>query len=250
MNPLTKHLPNFLTCMNILSGCIAIVFAFESYHYLHLASVMIMIGMIFDFLDGMTARLTKSYSPMGKELDSLADMVTFGLAPAVIVYQLLKPLILGASPVINFSALSFVQLIILFSPFLLAIFSGLRLAKFNIDPRQTESFIGLATPSNAFFIGSLPVVLHYNQTSVWINNLILTPFFLIPVAIVMSLLLVSEIPMFSFKFKSLRFADNKIRYIFLIVIVLLLVIFHTTGFIFIIPSYIILSLIENMFLKS
>ncbi|OZA56958.1 MAG: CDP-diacylglycerol--serine O-phosphatidyltransferase, partial [Sphingobacteriales bacterium 39-40-5] len=140
-----KHIPNSVTCLNLFSGCLGIVFAFQG--NLIWASYAIVIAAVFDFFDGMLARLLKAYSDIGKELDSLADMVSFGVLPSVIIYQLF-----ALSPQIDFGAdwLSF-------SAFIIAVFSALRLAKFNIDTRQSENFIGLPTPANALLIASFPL---------------------------------------------------------------------------------------------
>ncbi|HQS50964.1 MAG TPA: CDP-diacylglycerol--serine O-phosphatidyltransferase, partial [Daejeonella sp.] len=147
-----KHIPNSVTCLNLFSGCLGIVFAFQG--NLIWASYAIVIAAVFDFFDGMLARLLKAYSDIGKELDSLADMVSFGVLPSVIIYQLF-----ALSPQIDFGAdwLSF-------SAFIIAVFSALRLAKFNIDTRQSENFIGLPTPANALLIASFPLIIADSNT--------------------------------------------------------------------------------------
>ncbi len=238
-----RHLPNTITSLNLLSGSIAVVMAFEG--HLTIASALIGIAAVFDFLDGMTARLLKAYSPMGKELDSLADMVSFGIVPAVIAYQLMKQS-LGIN---DFSFdLSIKAMIALMVPFLIAIFSGLRLAKFNIDERQTDSFVGLPTPANAMLIGSLPLILVYNNIP-WINQLILNPWLLMGLAVFESFMLIAEYPMFSLKFKSLHFAKNRLRFIFIFISVLLLILLHFLAIPLIILLYIFLSAINNWIYK-
>lgn len=231
-NAITRHIPNTVTCLNLFSGCIACVMAFEAKY--ELAFLFIIIGAVFDFFDGMLARLLKAYSPIGKELDSLADDITFGVAPALLVFSFLKEpsmmypdFLLGIKEYIPYLA------------FLLAVFSGLRLAKFNVDERQTSSFIGLPTPANALFWGALIVGGH---------NFLLLHFcviFILLIVIVFSLLLVSEIPMFSLKFKNLSWKDNKVSFLFLIVSAPLLVFLGISGFAAIIAWYIILSLITR-----
>ena len=154
-----KHIPNFITSLNILCGSVAVILTLEKPEFMHISAFLIILAAIFDFLDGMSARLLKAYSPMGKELDSLADMVSFGLAPTVIMYQLFKVAVFGNEDVFAQG----IDATILLVPMLIAIFSGIRLAKFNVDTRQTESFIGLATPANALIILSFPLILKYHD---------------------------------------------------------------------------------------
>jgi len=245
-----RHLPNFLTCMNILSGGLAVVFALESANYLVLAGVMIFVASVFDFLDGMTARLLKAYSNIGKDLDSLADMVSFGMAPTAIVYQLLKTTLFDEGYHFCFCKLDIISGLILLMSFMLVIFSGLRLAKFNNDTRQTESFMGLAVPANAIVWASFPIVLHYNAENQFLKDLILNAYFLVPLIVVCSYLLVSEIPMFSLKLKSFAFAKNQIRYIFLIIIAILFLSLHSVAVLFVIPLYILLAITNNFTFKN
>lgn len=195
-----KHIPNLLTSLNLFSGCIATVMAFNGEYFW--VVVWVIIAALFDFSDGFAARLLKAYSPMGKELDSLADIVSFGVAPSVTVFSLLSQNITHATqhPVIC--------TYLPYMAFLLAVFSGLRLAKFNIDERQTESFIGLNTPANALFWVSLCYGLTHDVP--FINSgLIYT---IMVGVIVFSALMVSEIPMFSLKIKSLKLKGNEYRY--------------------------------------
>ncbi|HYK77060.1 MAG TPA: CDP-diacylglycerol--serine O-phosphatidyltransferase [Daejeonella sp.] len=225
-----KHIPNVVTCLNIFSGCVGIVYAFKG--ELIYAGYAIVIAAVFDFFDGMLARLLKAYSEIGKELDSLADMVSFGVLPSVIVYQLFlkSPQVGSISPYINLSA------------FLIAIFSALRLAKFNIDVRQAENFIGLPTPANALLIASFPMIL--NEGNWFLSSYILNPFFLFIFSLGMGILLITEIPLISLKFKSLNLADNLFRYILLISAVVLVLIFKFAAVPIIIFLYFLLSLIQ------
>jgi CDP-diacylglycerol--serine O-phosphatidyltransferase len=225
-----RHLPNFITCLNLFSGCIGIVYAFKG--ELMIAGYAILFSAIFDFFDGMIARLLKSYSDIGKELDSLADMVSFGVLPSVIVYQLFlqSPQVGNISPFLNMSA------------FLIAVFSALRLAKFNVDVRQAENFIGLPTPANALLIASLPMIL--SQDNWFFSSYILNPFFLFIFSLGMSILLVTEIPLISLKFKSLNWNDNLFRYILVISALLLVLIFKFAAVPIIVFIYILLSLIQ------
>ncbi|MDO5571910.1 MAG: CDP-diacylglycerol--serine O-phosphatidyltransferase [Bacteroidales bacterium] len=231
-NAITKHIPNTITCLNLLSGTFAIIFAYEG-NFL-IASALIILGAVFDFFDGMSARLLKAYSPMGKEMDSLADMVTFGVAPAMMVFSIMKTL------VPDDYSLS-LQQVLPYSAFLLVPFSALRLAKFNIDERQTSSFIGLPTPANALFWIGLCIGLANGTTSSLLGNF----WIIFGLVIVFSYLLIAEIPMFSLKFKNLNFGENKLRYIFIIIAISILALLKTDGISAVIGVYIILSLITQ-----
>ncbi len=197
-----KHIPNSLTCCNLMCGCMATGAAF--YGNYRWAIVMIIVGAVFDFFDGMVARLLHVSSPIGKELDSLADVVTFGVAPSAILFHLFH----------HVHYPEFIQPIEDFVPytaFLMAAFSALRLAKFNLDERQTSSFIGLPTPANALFWGSLVVGQHAFLVSLKFNAVFLFLFMLLS-----CMLLVAEIPLFALKFKDLSWQNNSIKYIFLV----------------------------------
>ncbi len=223
---LIKHLPNAITCLNLFSGSAGVWLGFQG-NYTG-AMVAILLSGIFDFLDGFVARLTHSYSEMGKELDSLADVVSFGLVPASIVFSML-------AESNSFASYKFLA-------FSISVFSALRLAKFNIDERQTTSFIGLPTPANAFFWGGLAV-----SFSDWF---IQNPIILIVLTFVFSLLLVAEFPMFSLKFKSLKWKDNKVKFLFLLVNIILIILLKEKSISFIIIWYIILSAINFIFNKK
>ena len=230
-NGITRHIPNMVTCCNLFSGCIAAVMAFQSNY--EAAILFIILGAIFDFFDGMLARLLNVSGPLGKELDSLADDITFGFAPSVIVFSLFKEVqypefMSGISEYFPYTA------------FIIAAFSALRLGKFNIDPRQSSSFIGLPTPANALFWGSLVVGGHSFLVSDSFNAI-----YLFALVILMSYLLVAELPMFSLKFKNLSWRDNKVSYIFLLICIPLLVVFRVSGFAAIILWYILWSLLTR-----
>ena len=225
-----KHIPNSITCLNLFSGCLGIVFAFQG--NLIWASYAIVIAAVFDFFDGMLARLLKAYSDIGKELDSLADMVSFGVLPSVIIYQLF-----ALSPQTDFGAEW-----ISFSAFIIAVFSALRLAKFNIDTRQSENFIGLPTPANALLIASFPLIIA--ESSTYFAEFILNHWFLAIFSFIMSMLLVAEVPLISLKFKSLKFQENLLRYILIISSVLLLLFLKFEAVPVIILIYFLISLIQ------
>lgn len=227
-NAIVRNIPNTLTSCNLFSGCIAAYMAFHG-NYKE-ALLFIVLGAMFDFFDGMTARLLHVSSPIGKELDSLADDITFGLAPAAIAFSLFKEVYYP-------DFLMPVAGIMPYTAFLIAVFSGLRLAKFNIDERQTSSFIGMPTPANALFWASLAVGGYSFLISDNFNAI-----YLFVLVVVMSLLLVAELPMFSLKFKDLSWGHNKISYIFLIVSLPLLIIFQLSGIAAVIIWYILLSL--------
>lgn len=227
-NAIVRNIPNTLTSCNLFSGCIAAYMAFHG-NYKE-ALLFIVLGSMFDFFDGMTARLLHVSSPIGKELDSLADDITFGLAPAAIAFSLFKKVYYP-------DFLMPVAGIMPYTAFLIAVFSGLRLAKFNIDERQTSSFIGMPTPANALFWASLAVGGHSFLISDNFNAI-----YLFVLVVVMSLLLVAELPMFSLKFKDLSWGHNKVSYIFLIVSLPLLIIFQLSGIAAVIIWYILLSL--------
>ena len=226
-----KHIPNTLTCCNLVSGCVATVFALGG--QLGLALMFIVIGAVFDFFDGMSARLLGVSSPIGKELDSLADCVTFGVAPATIVFfelsvldypQWLEPL-RGVLP---------------FFAYVMAAFSALRLAKFNLDERQAMGFIGLPTPANALFWGSLVVGMGYV-----LESSPYTVFAVLALVVVSSLVMVSELPMFALKFKHWGWSGNELRYVFIVSCVPLLAVFRLSAFAIIVAWYVLLSIYAN-----
>lgn len=215
-----KHLPNAITCLNLFSGCCGVWLAFRG-HYAGAASA-VLLSAFFDFMDGLVARLVGAYSEMGKELDSLADVVSFGLVPGAMVFSMLSV----NETVYNYTFLAF----------LLPVFSALRLAKFNIDTRQTTSFIGLPTPANAIFWSGIAV-----SFSAWFAA---HPAVLILLTAVFSYLLVAEIPMFSLKFHNLRWTQNKLQFLFLGVSVLLILFLQIHAIAPIILWYIILSVVR------
>ncbi|MBX9851782.1 MAG: CDP-alcohol phosphatidyltransferase family protein [Cytophagaceae bacterium] len=256
-----KHIPNFLTCCNLLCGCLGIIaifqFAFsqDPYYALKNASYLIFLACIFDFLDGFAARLLKVTSPIGKELDSLADCVTFGVLPGLIIYQLIymnidysKPIIPGWHVTIITPVGFISEYLLKFIALLIPVFSALRLAKFNIDERQTSGFIGVPTPTNAILIASFPMILSQGKFPA-LNNIIAHPFFLVCFTLMMCYLLVAELPLFALKFKSFKWADNKVRFSFLGISLLLFIFLTWTAIPLIIFLYIILSVVENKLLK-
>jgi len=218
-----RHIPNAITCANLFSGCIGIVFAFKG--DLQIAAYFVILSGIFDFFDGMVARLLHVKSAIGKDLDSLADMVSFGFLPGVIMFSLLK-------------VSDYTSAYLPYLGFIITIFSALRLAKFNNDERQTEDFIGLNTPMNTLFICSLPYI--YNDYPAVIGSTIL----LIAITAITSFLLISEIKIFSLKFNDLSWAKNKIKFIFLILSAALIAVLQFVAIPFVLVLYIALSFLH------
>lgn len=217
-----KHIPNTITCLNLFSGCIGILLVLKG-DYISAFYCVIASG-IFDFCDGMVARLLHVKSLIGKELDSLADVISFGLLPAMLMYMMLKEVTSNEY--------------LPFAGFLIAIFSALRLAKFNIDERQTADFIGVNTPMNTFFIFSLPFVAAVYPA------LLSSVYTLLLITLVTSLLLVSELKLFSMKLSSLAWVDNKYKYMFLIVAVVFLLFLKVLAIPIIFLLYILFSFLH------
>jgi CDP-diacylglycerol--serine O-phosphatidyltransferase len=234
------NLPNTLTLVNLFAGCIALALIFSPSGFEYVP-YMTLVSLIADYFDGMAARFTNTQTGIGKELDSLADVVSFGVVPAAIFYRML-----------NFYFISIDtpewQVMIYSSPaFSIALFSALRLAKFNLDERQSEGFIGLATPACTIFVVGLQLVFIGNQFN--LAHTLLNSYLIISTSVVLSYLLIAEIPMFSFKFKSFGWAGNEIRYVFIIVSVGLLAAFKFAGISLAIVLY-VLGSIGLMMYKS
>ncbi len=220
-----KHIPQFITMLNILCGCIAAVYAVLN--MLELAALFVFLGIVFDFFDGLAARLLDAQSELGIQLDSLADVITSGLVPGIVMFQLLAMSQTGgwnldfSNSAGTLTWTGFKMSFLPFFGFLITLASAYRLAKFNIDENQTTSFIGLPTPANALFILSLPLILLY-QGNDFLNEIILNPWFLVILTLLSSYLLNSGIELFALKFKNWNFKDNSLRYIFIIVSLVLL----------------------------
>lgn len=281
MSKAKSLIPNLITAGNLVGGVLAIIFSLTG--HLEWAPYCIFISAFLDFFDGFAARLLKVQSEMGKQLDSLADMVTFGVAPGVIVYQLIKlslwnvqeshsshaitPIIKSLNPDLYFQLTRdflpsenpiitsnwyvFLPLIALIIP----VMSMFRLAKFNLDTRQTNSFIGLPTPANTLFFVSIPLIIlqAFPTESPWqmmmVHGVLLNPWFLIVSSLLMSILLVAELPLFALKFKTFGWKGNEIRYIFLTLCVVMLATLWWLAIPLIIILYILLSLIQNLIKK-
>ncbi|XOV93232.1 MAG: CDP-diacylglycerol--serine O-phosphatidyltransferase [Bacteroidota bacterium] len=218
-----RHLPNFITSLNLFTGAIGCFLIATG--ELSTPIVIVMIAAFFDLLDGLVARLLGISSPMGKELDSLADMVSFGMLPSF--YMSLR---------LSEHSSGYIYL----AGFLIAIFSALRLAKFNIDDRQSDKFIGLPTPANAIMICSLSFV-----PANYLNE-----YSLLAITVVSSLLLVAPIELIAFKFKNFQWKDNSMRFLLIFLIIFLLVVFQWKALPLVIPCYLVISIIGNFLVKN
>ena len=241
-----KHIPNLITLLNLFCGSIAVIFAVED--NLFMAAVFVMLGIVFDFFDGFAARILDVKSELGLQLDSLADMVTSGVVPGIIIFKLFEKTTGSFPYALDFSTTewndgrtSFLPLIGL----LVILASCYRLAKFNIDTRQTDSFIGLPTPANTLFILSLPLILMTNDAQ-WVNELILNKCFLIGLTLFSCYMLNAEIPLFSLKMKTYGFKENAVKYIFLILAIVMLVSLQFVAIPLIIVLYVLLSVFMNL----
>lgn len=234
-----KHIPNLITLLNLFCGCIALVFAFHRYY--EMAFYFVCLGIFLDFFDGFFARLFKVSSPLGLQLDSLADMVTSGVVPGLVMYQML----INTSTAMSDSYLQ----IFPYLGFIMTLGSCYRLANFNIDTRQTDSFIGLPTPANALFILSLPLVLKYSDSLILLE-ILTNQWILLTVTLLSAYILNAEIPLFSLKIKKFSFKDNALQIVFLSLSLLLLLFFQYSGIPLLIIFYVLLSVVNNKWLKK
>ena len=235
-----KHIPNFITSLNLVSGFIAIIFIANG--DIITASWFILAAMIFDFMDGFSARLLKAYSAVGKELDSLADVVSFGVAPGFMIFHLLNKALLLNSPAGTNPNLLITALVMIIAA-IMPVCGAIRLAIFNLDSTQSTSFKGLPIPANALAVISVVIAGHYSQSPVisYLNN---SPLFLILFTVALSILMVTRLKLFSLKVTNLRLKGNEGRYILAGLVLIGLLIFGTAGIPLIIPFYIIASAIS------
>jgi CDP-diacylglycerol--serine O-phosphatidyltransferase len=220
-----KQIPNLITLLNLLSGCIALVFVSQDNFWF--AFYFVCLGIFFDFFDGFFARIFKVQSPLGVQLDSLADMVTSGVVPGFVMFKMLSEL----------SSEAFLP----YFGFIITLGSCYRLAKFNIDTRQTDSFIGLPTPANALFILSLPLI-----SQAFVADLLSNVWVLMGISVLSAFILNAELPLFSLKIKNFSFAKYKLQILFLILAVILLLAFQILGLPLVILLYVLLSAFNNM----
>lgn len=217
---LKQHIPNTITCCNLLSGCFSILFSFSGMPVM--ASLMIFAAGLFDFFDGFTARLLKAHSPIGGELDSLSDVVSFGVAPGFIMFHLMGGWWFGCFA------------------FLLPVFAAVRLAKFNVDDRQTTSFIGLPTPPMAIFVASLPLAFWQLEL---LDQQVMHPYLCLGIVLLFSFMMVCNRPFFSFKMKSVSWKGNEVKWIFLIMAIVGFAVFRFVALPFILLLYVLLSVL-------
>lgn len=237
-------IPNTLTAINLFCGCVAIL-AFLNHFYL-LGIILIFVAAFADFFDGFVARLLNVPSELGKQLDSLADMVSFGVVPGVILYVALSK----ACQVSSFEEIIRNQQYTPFLGFLVSVFSGIRLAKFNIDTRQSETFIGLPTPANTLFFISIPLIWTFGENNNLANSIISNPSILIGLTLLFSFLLVAELPLIALKFKKYSFKNNIFRYLLILLSVISILLFKYLAIPVILISYIALSVIEQLTIKK
>lgn len=241
-----KHIPNVITLLNLLSGLVALVYAFDD--NLQMAFFWVCLGIFFDFWDGFAARVLKVSSPLGVQLDSLADMVTSGVVPGVVMYQMLAHIQQNYEQY-TVTEDTFYMKLVPFIGFVITLGACMRLAKFNIDTRQTDSFIGLPTPANALFILSIPLIMN-NTPSEFVFNFFSNPYVLVVISLLSAFIMNAELPLFSLKTKNKNLSDNKLTLLFLGVSALLLLFFRFEAIPLIIIFYIILSVILNKIRKS
>lgn len=222
---LKKSIPNAVTCLNLLCGCLALKFIFAG--DLQTGSWLVAVAAVADFFDGLLARVLRVSSNIGKDLDSLADMVSFGIVPGAMLYQLLTRGAAGLPGWVPYLA------------FTVSVFSALRLAKFNNDTRQTTSFIGLPTPACTLVVASLPLILLHDRFG--LSGLLLNPWVLLALTAVLSALLVAELPLFALKFTNLRWDDNRRRFLFVVLAAGLLLVLRETAVPLVVLCYVLMS---------
>lgn len=237
-----QHIPNFITLLNLLSGIVAVLFA--AVNQLELAAYFVFIGIFFDFLDGLAARLLKVQGELGKQLDSLADMITSGVVPGIVIFQLLRQSTGQLTESIWFSTLDSLEWLP-FIGLLIPLAAAYRLANFNLDERQTTLFIGLPTPAMSLFVLSLPLILLYSDNEL-IKPLILNKYFLIVITLVLSFLMNADLKLFSLKIKNFSLKNNRIQFLFLLLSIVVIILLKFVAVPVIILLYILLSVINNL----
>lgn len=248
-----KWIPNIITIFNLLCGCIAAVYAFKD--ELIFAGIFVALGIVFDFFDGLAARLLKVAGELGKQLDSLADMVTSGVVPGIVMCQLLADATGHSSSLFSvddelaWSTATSLFKEITFLGFLITAASAYRLARFNIDTRQTDSFIGVPTPANAILIISLGIIAQITTNDI-VFNILSNPYILILITLLSCFILNVELPLFALKFKNFRWRGNEIRWIFIILCVVILILLNIYAVPCIILLYILMSMFHNLRLKA
>ncbi len=242
LTQIKKAIPSLFTMLNLLSGCLAILVSFQDPA---LAGLMILLAGIFDFLDGFVARLLDAYSEFGKELDSLADIISFGAAPSFILFHLINSSLVMGQPYFSLDNLTAAQMFILASSFLPVIFAAIRLAKFNISTPGSGDFSGLPSPAAGIFLASAGYIL-FTSDIIWIREMLFRPAVLSSTGIILSVLMVTPIPMFNIKFSHFRFAGNRLRYIFLLPSLVIFLWLGVQAIPLIIVWYVLLSVITAL----
>lgn len=234
-----NHIPNTITLLNLLAGIFSIYFGMQG--EILFSAYCIFLAAIFDFFDGFAARLLHAQSDIGLQLDSLADVVSFGVAPGFIMYHM-----------IGLSLYSDIESYLPFLGFVIPLFSALRLAKFNVDENQTDSFIGVPTPTVALLIASFPIIIlqTYAENPGLYYDVIFNTYFLVGIAVAFSLLMVSPLPMFALKFKSYEWKKNQVQYIFATTSLLLVTFLGFAAVPLIVLLYLLLSLTLSLVCKK
>ncbi len=240
-----KHIPNAITLLNLASGLLAIIAIFKGYY--DEAFLFVCLGIFFDFWDGFFARKFKVSGELGLQLDSLADVVTSGVVPGLMIFKLLLDIQEDSTSVYYLTEEYYYMGFVPYLGFIITLASAYRLAKFNIDTRQTDSFIGLPTPANALFIMSIPMI-QFDGTHEWLVNALFNPFVLLIISLVSAYMLNAEIPLFSLKIKDFRWDKNKLQVFFLAIAATLLLFLGFTALPIIILLYVVLSVVNNTFL--
>lgn len=241
-----KHIPNTITLLNLLAGLLALIHAFNGNY--NEAFSLVCLGIFFDYWDGFFARIWKVQSPIGLQLDSLADMVTSGVVPGLVMYKMLADIQENQSQY-NLTEDTYYMGVVPYLGFLITLASCYRLAKFNIDTRQTDSFIGLPTPANALLIMSIPMIQFHSEFE-WLVDFLSNPYVLVGVTVLSSYLLNAEIPLFSLKVKSFSWEKYKMQVVFLIISLILLILLEFIAIPIIILLYVILSVLNNTIFKK
>ena len=241
-----KHIPNAITLLNLLAGLLALIHAFNGNY--NEAFSLVCLGIFFDFWDGFFARIWKVQSPIGLQLDSLADMVTSGVVPGLVMYKMLGDIQENQSKY-NLTEDTYFMGVVPYLGFLITLASCYRLAKFNVDTRQTDSFIGLPTPANALLIMSIPMIQFHSEFE-WLVDFLSNPYVLVGITVLSSYLLNAEIPLFSLKVKNFSWEKYKMQVVFLIISVILIALLEFIAIPIIILLYVILSVVNNTILKK
>ena len=242
-----KHIPNTITLLNLASGLLAVIAIFKGYY--DEAFIFVSLGIFFDFWDGFFARKFNVSGELGLQLDSLADMVTSGVVPGLMLFKLFENIQMDSASPYFLTDESWYMGFVPYLGFIVTLASAYRLAKFNIDTRQTDSFIGLPTPANALLIMSIPMI-EYAGSFDWLVTGLYNPYVLLGITVLSAYLLNAEIPLFSLKVKDFSLAHNKIQILFLAVSVVLLLLLSFTALPVIILFYVLLSVVNNKFLVA